>query len=159
MNWLVVIGAVAALAATVYSGLLLLPATRTGHASIELSSSPEQIIAVLRDVESQPEWRSDVAKIDLTTDGWVETTQRGEAISFRWVSISSELVELAFASATGYSGSWIARLSLTGTGTRMDVTETATIPNPFFRAVARLFFDPAAFSRTYLNSLKRRLES
>jgi hypothetical protein len=41
----------------------------------------------------------------------------------------------------------------------MEVVERTTIPNPISRLIARIFFDPAVFSQSYLSQLKARVES
>lgn len=157
MAWKIILGIVA-FGATAFAALSLIPATREGGASIEIQALPEQIVDVLRDVEGQKSWRKDIKVVRLMDDGWLEINDRGEEIRFRWVSLTLERAELAFSSQVGYSGTWVATLSPIAGGTRMEVVERATIPNPIFRLIARLFFDPAAFSQSFLGQLKARVE-
>ena len=157
MAWKIILG-ILAVGAIAFAALSLIPATREGGASVEIQALPEQIVDVLRDVQGQTSWRKDIKDIRLIDDGWLEINDRGEEIRFRWVSLTPERAELAFSSQVGYSGTWVATLSPIAGGTRMDVVERATIPNPIFRLIARLSFDPAAFSQSYLSQLRTRVE-
>ncbi|UPY38290.1 SRPBCC family protein [Sediminicoccus sp. KRV36] len=135
----------------------LLPASREGRAETVIAAPPERVLAVIADVESQPEWR-DVGSVTRTRDGWVEVTARGERISFVAEEISTERVRLRFSSDAGYSGEWHALLQPIAGGTRIAVVERATVPSPLGRIVARLLFDPIAFATGYLAALKARVE-
>lgn len=136
----------------------LIPPTREGKASILVNASPNQIVEVLQDVKAQPRWRKDVAEVTISQDGWTETTARSEKIDFRWQELTPERAVLTFSSRAGYSGKWVAEFQQTSQGTQIAVIETATIPNPLTRLIARVFFDPAAFSKTYLSALKTEVE-
>jgi hypothetical protein len=136
----------------------LIPPTRDGKASILVNASPNQSVEVLQDVKAQQRWRKDVAEVTISQDGWTETTARGEKIDFRWKELTLERAELTFSSRAGYSGTWVADFQQTSQGTQIVVIETATIPNPLTRLIARVFFDPAAFSKTYLSALKMEVE-
>jgi hypothetical protein len=158
MMWKVIAGVVV-FGAVAFAAMSFIPETREGRASIELQALPEKIVDVLRDVQGQPSWRRDIKEIKLLENGWIEINSRGEEIRFRWISLTRERGELNFSSQAGYSGTWVAILSPTASGTRMEVVECVTISNPMFRLIARLFFDPAAFAQSYLNHLKARVES
>lgn len=136
----------------------LLPATRQGRAETVIQAPPEQVLAVIADVEAQPEWR-DIGVVTRTETGWSETTARGERIDFVPEEMSATRVRLRFTSDAGYSGEWQASLQPVAGGTRIDVLESATMPSPLGRIIARLLFDPAVFATTYLSDLKARVES
>jgi hypothetical protein len=127
----------------------LLPATREGRAETTIAAPPDQVLAVIADVESQPEWR-DVGTVTRTQTGWFEVTARGERIDFVSEEMSVQGIRLRFTSDAGYSGEWQARLE--------PVVERATVPSPVGRIMARLLFDPAEFATTYLDALKTRVE-
>ncbi len=135
----------------------LLPATREGHAETVIAASPERLLAVIADVEAQPEWR-DVGSVTRTSDGWFEVTARGERISFFAEEMTTARVRLRFSSDAGYSGEWHALLQPAAEGTRITVVERATVPSPLGRIIARLLFDPTAFANGYLAALKARVE-
>ena len=154
----IVLGAIVAAGAAITIGTLMLPETRSGSAESVVSASPEAIIAVVKDVGAQPEWRSSVAAIAEDATGWTETTRIGERIAFRWVHQGPDRLDLSFSSESGYAGTWTARLTRESGGTRMRVTETANLTRPVTRLLAYLFFDPVSFSRKYLAELKARVE-
>lgn len=154
----IVLGTIVAAGAAITIGALMLPETRSGSAESVISASPEAIIAVIKDVGAQPEWRSSVAAIAEDVTGWTETTRSGERIAFRWVHQAPNRLDLSFSSESGYAGTWTARLTGEAGGTRMSVTETAHLPSPVTRLLAYLLFDPVSFSRKYLAELKARVE-
>lgn len=154
MTVIVVASAMAVLAAVA----VMLPATRQGQADIVINAPPERIIVVLEDVQAQKLWRAQVADVSLHHAGWTETKKGGEKIDFRWTLLGENRAELSFKSEAGYSGSWVATFVPVPQGIEIKATETVTIPNPFARLIARIFFDPAAFSRAYLEELKIEVE-
>jgi hypothetical protein len=135
----------------------LLPATREGRAEVVIAAPPEQILAVIADVEAQPDWRA-VGTVTRTADGWEEVTARGERISFVAEEMTPRLIRLRFSSDAGYTGEWEARLDPVAGGTRISVVERATMPSPLGRIIARVMFDPDAFATKYLEELKARVE-
>lgn len=154
----IVLGTIVAAGAAITIGTLMLPETRSGSTESVISASPEAIIAIVKDVGAQPEWRSSVAAIAEDATGWTETTRIGERIAFRWVHQAPDRLDLSFSSESGYAGTWTARLTRESGGTRMRVTETANLTSPVTRLLAYLFFDPVSFSRKYLAELKARVE-
>lgn len=135
----------------------LLPATREGRAATTIAAPPERVLAVIADVEAQPEWR-DVRSVTRTPEGWVEVTPRGERIAFVAEEMSVAQIRLRFSSEAGYAGEWHAVLESAGGGTRIAVLERATVPSPLGRIMARMMFDPEAFAIGYLSALKARVE-
>ena len=157
MVWNIIYGIIA-FVILAFVGMMLIPSTRKGGASIEIQASAEQILTVLQDVKNQPNWRKDIKAIEMKDGGWTEVTTNNVKTDFRWVSVASQKVELSYASNAGYTGTWIATLTPSATGTRMDVIEQVTIRNPISRLISRIFFDPDAFSRSYLEQLKGKVE-
>lgn len=136
----------------------LLPPTREGRAEILINAPPSRVLAVIADVEAQPEWRPSVTSVQRDATGWIENTSRGERVTFNPVTMSETRIHLRFNSDAGYSGEWIADLTAELSGTRIAVVERATIPSPLGRLLARAFFDPEAFATTYLQALMARSE-
>jgi uncharacterized membrane protein len=157
MLWNVVL-AVIIVVALAFACLMLIPAKRKGGATIEIKASAEQILDILQDAENQPTWRKDIRSVEILGDGWTEISNRNVRTRFRWVSVAAQRAELAFESNAGYSGNWVANLVRTENGTRMEVVEEVTVPNPVSRLITRVFFDPDAFSQSYLDQLKRKAE-
>lgn len=135
----------------------LLPATREGRAEAFIAAPPDRILAVIADVEAQPDWRA-VGSVTRSGDGWEEITPRGERIAFDAEEMTPARIRLRFASDAGYTGAWEAVLTPMAGGTRTAVAERATVPSLLGRILARLMFDPGAFARQYLADLKQRAE-
>ncbi len=135
----------------------LLPETREGRAETTIEAPPDLILAVIADVETQPDWR-DVGTVTRTETGWFEVTARGERIDFVPDELSVDRIRLRFTSDAGYSGEWEAFLEPVSGGTRIAVVERATVPSPLGRVIARLMFDPTSFATAYLASLKAHVE-
>jgi hypothetical protein len=136
----------------------LLPATREGRAQAVIAAPPARILAVIADVEAQPEWRGGIASVTREGAGWREVTARGETITFTPVRMDEARIHLRFTSSAGYTGEWLADLAAVEGGTRIAVVERATVPSPLGRILSRLLFDPTAFATTYLAALKARAE-
>jgi len=136
------------LAAALVTGIgALLPATREGRAEARIAAPPDRVLAVIADVTAQPEWREGIAAVTRTATGWTETTARGEVITFAPEEMNATRIRMRFTSDAGYAGTWDATLTPDDEGTRIVVTERATVPNPLARIVARIMFDPQAFAR------------
>jgi uncharacterized protein YndB with AHSA1/START domain len=135
----------------------LLPATREGRAETVIAAPPDRVLAVIADVEAQPEWR-EVGEVTRTPEGWEEVTARGERIAFVAEEMTETRIRLRFTSDAGYTGEWEAVLEPVAEGTRLEVVERATVPSAVGRILSRLMFDPGAFATTYLAALKARVE-
>jgi hypothetical protein len=131
-----------------------LPSTRQGTLERVLPAPPALTLETLLDVESQPAWRRGIVSVERTAEGWIEKTDEGETISFRVTQQRPDRVEMAFESSRGYHGSWQGVLTEQDGGTLLRVTETATTPSPVGRILSRLFFDPEAYARAYMDALE-----
>ena len=151
------LAAVALLGALVLLIGWLLPETREGRAEAVIEAPPDLVLAVIADIEAQPEWR-DLGVVTRTETGWFEVTARGEQIDFVTDEMSVDRIRLRFTSDAGYSGAWHALLEPVPGGTRIVVVERATVPSLLGRIIARLMFDPTEFATDYLAALKARAE-
>lgn len=136
---------------------LALPATREGRAEAWIAVPPDRLAELILDVAAQPVWR-DLGRIEITPGGWTETTARGEIIAFTLTERSTDRIGLSMRSDRGWTGEWTATLTLDGSGTRIAVTERATVPNPLFRLLGWIMFNPTAFAARYLAELKAHAE-
>ena len=151
-------GAIIACLAAIWLIGLALPATRIGKVEGRINAPPATILEVIRAVEAQPDWRADVAAVTRTDTGWIETTTRGQDISFTPEMMTEEIIRLRFSSAAGFSGIWEAKLQAESAQTNISIAESVTIPSPMGRILSRLFFNPQAFATTYLAELTARSE-
>ncbi|MCX7299673.1 MAG: hypothetical protein NTX73_04715 [Rhodobacterales bacterium] len=154
-------GALLVLGVIVLVGFVL-PSERQGRAERLVRAEPEVVQGVILDVTRQPEWRAGVTKVELNETGWVEITARGETVTFVVEVNGPGLIRLRFASSQDYHGTWEGILTpVEQEGqilTWVQVTESAVTPSPVGRILSRLFFDPEAFSRSYLDALQGRVE-
>ena len=160
---LIVIAAVlVVLIAGVLIAGLLLPRTTKASRSVLLPVPPDQAFAKVTDVAGQASWRSDIGSIDMAPDGksWVETTRDGDRITFRLEdSVLNERYAISYASARGFSGNWTGHFAPEGAGTRLEVTEQVTIPNPVFRVIGRIVAPPGSHTDLHLADLAKALSS
>jgi Na+-translocating ferredoxin:NAD+ oxidoreductase RnfG subunit len=156
-----------ALGAVLVLGMILLigyalPPMRQGSAERVIHASPERVHAAVLDVTRQPEWRASVQSVEVKDAGWIETTTKGERVTFAIAENTPSRITLQFQSTYGYHGTWDGVLTPVmqdgQTLTRLNVTETAITPRPLGRILSRLFFDPEAFSRTYLDALQTHVQ-
>lgn len=138
---------------------MLLPATRAGSAEATIAAAPAHIVAIVRDVARQPEWRSQVRTVSVLADGkWIETTADGQAITFSWLQTEGLALSLHF-SARGYDGEWRAELTPVSGATRVVVHEKVRLGGAISKLISYALFDPAQFASNYLVELKNRAES
>jgi hypothetical protein len=138
-----------------------LPVNRQGSATRLIAAPAALVMAVLKDVSSQPGWRPDVRRIEMSTgshQAWTEHKADGDAIQF-WVNKQSPNEwHLGFESPRGYSGQWSGWTLETPQGTQINVTEDVKVPSLMGRILSRWFFDPEKFSQAYLQALETEVQ-
>ncbi len=88
----------------------------------------------------------------------MENTRDGDRIAFRIEdSVPNESYAISYVSARGFSGVWTGRFAAEGSGTRLEVTERVTIPNPVFRVIGRIVAPPGSHTDLYLADLAKAL--
>jgi len=154
--------ALAALAVLALGGLyawgLSIPATTRTEREVQFAASPEQVHARISDVRGQKAWRSDVGKVEVSSDGkqWTEFPDDGSTLTFRLIeSRPASTFAIAYKSSVGFEGLWRAELEPKGNGTHGLFVEEVTIPNPFFRGIGRLASPPGQHLDIYLKDLRR----
>ena len=81
--------ALAALAVLALGGLyawgLSIPATTRTEREVQFAASPEGVHARISDVRGQKAWRSDIGKVEVSSDGkqWTEFPDDGSTLAFR----------------------------------------------------------------------------
>ncbi|MCA3560955.1 MAG: SRPBCC family protein [Aestuariivirga sp.] len=157
---IVVAGSILALGGVVLIAGLLLPRTTEANRSVVLPVPVERVFAKVADAAGQANWRSDIGRIEMASDGqnWVEQTSDGDRIAFRIEeSLPNERFAISYVSARGFNGEWTGRFTPQGEGTRLEVTERVTIPNPVFRLIGRLVAPPGSHTDLYLADLGKAL--
>jgi uncharacterized protein YndB with AHSA1/START domain len=145
MKWVVSIaGLVAAAIALVFISGLLLPRKHVASRRARYRAHPEEIWKVLVDPASFPEWRKDIAAVEIlqASEGrprWRETTrfgkipfERAEAEEPRRLVVRITDPDLPF------GGLWTYEIEPAGTGSVLTITEEGEIRNPAFRLLSRI---------------------
>jgi len=141
-----------------YAWGLSIPATTRAEREVQFAASLEQVYARISDVHGQQKWRSDIGKVEVSSDGkqWTEYPDDGSTLAFRLVeSRPASTFVIAYKSSLGFEGLWRAGLERDGNGTRGAFAEEVTIPNPFLRAIGRLVSPPGQHLDLYLEDLRR----
>ncbi|MDC0717221.1 SRPBCC family protein [Nannocystis bainbridge] len=132
--------------------------------TVVLPAAPAVVYAAVRDIESQPSWRSDLQRVELLPDqgdnrvyreigdDGVNTFEVAEDIADERISIVIADVGRAF------SGRWIFQFApAEGGGTRLTLTEVGDVPNPALRFVVGTLFGFEGATRRYLGDLESHL--
>jgi hypothetical protein len=135
-----------------------LPATTRVERDVEFAAVPQEVHARISDIRGQKDWRSDIGKVEVSSDGkrWTEYLGDGSTLAFRLVeSRPATTFVIAYTSSLGFEGRWRADLTPEGNGTRGMFAEEVTIPNPFLRAISHLASPPGQHLDLYLRDLRR----
>ena len=155
---IVICGAVLAVAGFALIAGLLLPKTTEAKRTVMIHQPVDRVFSAVADVGRQSEWRTDIGKVELAEDGrsLVEHTRAGDRIVFQLEdSRPNELFAISYVAARGFSGEWVGRFTASSEGTRLDVTERVTIPNPLVRLVGRIIAPPGSHTDLYLADLQK----
>jgi hypothetical protein len=117
---------------------------------------------VIADMERSPSWRTDITGVRRLADHdghpvWLQITKEGNwplEIAVEWPP--AHLVAVVADSSAGFGGSWIYDLGSEGNKTRLTITETGFVSNPFFRFMAHYLFGLSSGIDNYLIALGRR---
>ena len=160
-KWIAGIAAVPlGLAAVVYGVGALLPRGHVARAEALVPAAPDAVAALVREVERQPAWRSNVARVEVTgrrANGLSYVEHGEEAIAFEF---TEEVPGRRFRSAIAdpslpFGGAWTIALAPAGGGTRVSIEERGEVRDPLYRFFARFVFGHEATMRTWLADLDR----
>jgi len=141
-----------------------LPATQQWSRDVLIEAPREQVWAVMTDYLRQVEWRTDLRSVAMAAsppgkECWMERPRRGHPSACRvarqrpghWLEIERRL------NGTGRVH-WSARLEQAAEATRLTLTETLEISNPFARLVQLAWNRTAINLESYERDLKQRVE-
>ena len=138
-----------------------LPREHEASRSAVIDVPPHTLFPVLITPEAYPEWRTGITRVDRPdSDRFTEHGPDGP-MTFRFLdrTPSSRLVVALDDPEQMFSGTWTYELEpadSSGRSTRLRITERGEVPNPVFRAIARVMIDPAESIETFLKDLGRR---
>ena len=159
---LMVLGVLVAIVAIVTTIGYTLPQAHTASREAAFADPPDQIFAVLQDVERYPTWRSDVERVEVLArtpaPRWREHGSNG-TITFevQESQAPTRLVTRIADPSLPFGGSWTYALTADGAGTRLTITEHGEVYNPIFRFMSRFVFGHTATIETFLADLGRHL--
>jgi uncharacterized protein YndB with AHSA1/START domain len=156
---------------------LALPQDHVAARTVRVRQTPEQVFAIISDVENMPTWRPDVTRVEMLppdADGrTIFREHTGDAVTYR-VEVSQpprrRVVSIADKNLP-YGGTWTyivapvsSTSSLSSTSstsstplTQITITERGEVYNPFFRFVSRFVLSHHATIDAYLVALGKKL--
>lgn len=139
----------------------LLPKGHVARRSMILTQAPESVWAVITDFGTQSQWRKDVTKSVIVSDGpggpvWREEGQMPLTFQTTESQAPYRLVRQIVDTDLAFGGRWVYELTADGAGTRVTVTEEGEVYNPIFRFVSHVFLNQGATIEAYLTALAAR---
>ena len=142
--------------------LLLIPATTRTTVEIHFDAPIQAVWEVYTDIESQPNWRSDVATVEMSSDkrNWTEELKRSSMkIRFQILEQTppSKLV-LQTGADGNFEGRYVAEFRQENGGTVGTFTEEATALGVLPKVMRRLFFNQRKFIEEYAKEAKAEID-
>lgn len=159
---LIVLGILLAAALVIVIVGWRLPVAHVATRSVLVSASPETVFALISTPESYPQWRTDVKKVDVTTEnGATRFREDGEngPILFE---ITEKVAPRRFVTRIAdkslpFGGRWIYEIAPAQGGSELRITEEGEVYNPVFRFVSRYIMGHTATIDSYLGAVQKRL--
>jgi uncharacterized protein YndB with AHSA1/START domain len=139
-----------------------LPVAHVASSAVQLSASPESVFALISTPENFTSWRSDVKKVDVTTDKGVMRFREEGGNGPILFEITEKTPPRRFVTRIAdkslpFGGRWIYEITPTATGSELRVTEEGEVYNPIFRFVSRYVMGHTATIEAYLGAVKKAL--
>jgi len=164
MQWiLLIIGGLIALVLLLVVIGLFLPRSHRATSALQISKSPAEVWAAIRDLGRVPEFWPEIktAVRQPDRDGhevWLQTMKNGFALP---LVIEEDrpptrlVTRIAIEGKAPFGGSWIYEVAESGGGTRVTLTEDGFVDNPLFRVISKLMGYHTTLDG-YLKALARR---
>ena len=144
MRWILgVVGVLVVIVLVVVVIGYLLPQSHTAAVAARYAARPEALWATLTDVQTFPQWRPGVKRVEVLPDengqrGWREHAS-GDVITYRVIESDPprRLVARIANENLPYGGTWTYDLTPADSGTHLTITERGDVYNPIFRFVSR----------------------
>lgn len=140
-----------------------LPVAHIATVSAELDAAPDEVWALISDVERYPDWRPDVETVTRLDDldglpVWREEAQMG-VMTFRVEARDPprRLVTRIADEGLPFGGAWTYEVSPAGEGSRLTITEDGEVYNPLFRFMSRFVFGHESTMRAFLEAARTEL--
>lgn len=140
-----------------------LPVAHVATRSVQLAVPPESVFSIISRVEDYPSWRSDVKKVDVTTDQGMRRFREDGSngpILFEIVESSAprRIVTRIADKSLPFGGRWIYEITPTAGGSELRITEEGEVYNPVFRFVSRFIMGHTATLDRYLANVRKRAD-
>jgi uncharacterized protein YndB with AHSA1/START domain len=160
---LVVLGVLAAVVFVIVVVGWRLPVAHVATSSVQLDASPDSVFALISTPENYPSWRSDVKKVDVTTEQGVTRFREDGSNGPILFEITEKLAPRRFVTRIAdkslpFGGRWIYEITPKGTGSELTITEEGEVYNPIFRFVSRFIMGHTATIDGYLEAVRKRLK-
>ena len=153
-----VVVAVAVLAGLAIAIVLLLPATTSTTVRVRFDAPVQAVWQVYADFEGQPNWRSDIGKVEIADDrmSWTESlNSTGMTVRFRILeSTPSSRLVLQTGADGVFEGRYVAEFREQQGGTIGEFTEETTALGLMPKVMRRLFFDQRKFIEEFAREAK-----
>jgi polyketide cyclase/dehydrase/lipid transport protein len=119
-----------------------LPRGHVASRSRVVRGSPAEVYAIVRDVASAPQWRSDVKRVEILDATHFCEYSKHHAITYEIAGDepARSFVTRIVDTDLGYSGSWTWRFEPDSGGTRVTITENGEVSNVIFRFLSKFVF-------------------
>lgn len=157
------LGGVAGLAVLVILVALFLPVRHSATVSRVVAGTPEEVWAVITDVEAFSTWRTDIDRAEHIEPraGWPAWREEGPSgsLTFEMAGVEppKRLVTEIVDEGLPFGGTWTYVLEPSGAGTLVTITEDGLIYSPVYRFVSRFFLGYEGTMVTYLDALEARM--
>ena len=135
-----------------------LPQDHVASVEATLPARPQQVFQRISDPSRYPEWRKDVARVELLGTQPVRWREHGSDDPITYEVVESRPVERHIVRIADpdlpFGGTWTYDLAPNGTGTRLVITERGEVYNPIFRFMSRFVFSRTATMERFVTSLK-----
>ena len=157
------VGGVAALVLLVVLVGLFLPVRHSATVARDVSGTPEEVWAVITDVEGFAAWRPDVDRAERIEPigGWPAWREEGPSGTLTFAVAAVEprrrLVTEIVDEGLPFGGRWTYLLESAPGGTHLTITEDGFIYSPVYRFVSRFFIGYESTAQAYLDALEARM--
>ena len=139
-----------------------LPKAHVASREQVVSRPAGEVFAALRDVNSYPNWRSDVTRVELLAGTpavrWREHGSNGAIVfEFQQLEAPHRLVSRIADPSLPFGGTWTYVLTPEAGGTRVAITEHGEVYNPLFRFMSRFVFGHTATIDRFIEDLGKHL--
>jgi hypothetical protein len=144
---------------------LMLPQNHVATRAVRVRQTPEQVFAIISDVEKVPTWRADVKRVDVLSpdNGLTMFREHGSDVVTYRVELSEpprrRVVRIADENLP-YGGTWTYEVTPAAAAaplTQVTITERGEVYNPIFRFMSRFVFSHHATIDAYLIALGQKL--